>query len=1014
MQRFDFRLAAVVALAALAAACGGSGSAPVTRKKPLTPFLITTLYNQSAQDWYNMPSAVVNVPYAFGLLTNVGAKNTDTQAPVTFELYGKTPMPPGLSLSPNGIIGGTPSQPGFYSFNVIAVDSSAPNPKISAPAGLSIEIGQAGAVLTQVGQNSLGGQGQNGEVAVQGHLAFVGTLGAGSPLSLTPSAGGASCPSTGIKIVDLSQPASPQLLTIIPGTPGLAQPVAKAAMVSSASFYPNGTGDLLAIAQEPCAAAAGADSGVVGGIELFDVTNPSTPVYLGTWKADYAGHDSATWNQHAITAGVRSLSIVSASGHIYVLASVPGSEELTYNSSDPQATQGDLRVIDVTNPAQPVEIGSWSLSAVTGVNPLTLAVGADQRVFLDEIHTAGVTVNQTPVTYAYLAYWDQGIAIVNVTDPATLVETGNDGQPLSNPQALVTHVVYPTFSAAQGATGGSAATTSLPEGNSHNALPIENGQALLITDQICAADSSITNPSTATVCGFTVPLTNVQGWGFLRLYDLTTPSEPIMEGFLDTAQNQSDPAPDDGIYTAENLAWNGDAAHPHAYVSWGSNGVLDVDVSSLSTPNLLAAFVPPAMADPQGSDPAKNNPDAPLIYGIGAYAQNGNYYIVASDINSGLYVIQESAPPSFAIITSSLPAGNAGVLYNGQLETVNGVGQITYQVVSGSFPPGLAAPDANGVIKGVPTTAGSYTFTVMATDTQSHSTSATFTVVVTSNLAIATTSQTLPNKGVATLNESYSANFTAVNGTAPYTWAVTAGNVPPGMTLGSDGALSGTSTVAGTSNFSVTVTDSSIPANSVTQSFNLTVDPLEFSTASVLPDGGQDTSYTASLNLLNGTLPFTFVLANNTSLPPGLSLTASTGGITGTPTQAGTFPFTITVSDSDGQTATQQFSIKIEPFAIATTSLPAGTVGVGYYQTIQLATLDSSTITIGGTSGFTFTLLSGSLPDGLTLQTSSSASYAIIAGVPTSAGSYTFTIQATDANNTSAQQTYTLVIQPGS
>lgn len=1014
MHRFDLRLWAVVVLASLAAACGGSSSPVTTNKTPATAFFITTLLYASGSNgspttpssfspsYYNMPSAVENVPYALAFQTNVGETNTGTHAPVTFQLKNGS-LPPGLTLTPAGVLVGTPTAPGVYSFTISALDSTSPTPLASKTASYSLRVGQPGAILTQVGQNNLGGAGQNGDITVQGHLAFIGTLGAGSPLSATPSAGGESCPATGIKIVDLSQPTSPQLLTTIAGTAGTAQPQAKAAMVSSANFYANGTGDLLAIAEEPCAAASGADSGVPGGVAFYDVTNPSAPVFLGRWSADYNGNPSATWNQSGtaitVTAGVRSLAIVPANGKIYVLASVPGSELLTGGK------QGDLRVIDATNPQNPTTLANWSLSQVLNVDLssqtkiqafLTTLDGADQRYFLDQIHTSTFTAGSQTQTYAYLSYWDEGVAILNVTDPTTLTTTGSTGSLLSNPQVLVSHIIYPTLATAAAATSTAAASPSLPEGNTHDALPVLGGKALLIADQICAVTSGTKNPSAAAVCGFTVPLTSYEGWGFLRLYDLTDPAEPVSEGFVDTPQSESDPAPDNGIYTAQNLAWNGDATHPHAYVSWFSNGLLDVDFSSLSTPDLLAAYVPPASPDPQGSDAGKNNPNAPLVYGVGAFNQSGNNYAVLSDINTGLYMVQETAPPQFAIVTSSLPQPNVGITYNAQLESVNGAGTVSY-IASGSVPPGLTV-NSDGSIAGTPATAGNYSFTVTASDSTGQSTQTTYSLTVASNLAIV--NQSLP---VATLNESYTASFAAVNGTSPYTWTVSAGSLPAGFALSSAGALSGTPTQAGTSNFSVTATDSSSPAKSVTASFSLVVEPLQFAAPYTVPNAGQDAAYPGyTLSLSNGTAPFSFALANGTSLPAGMALNSGSGGLSGTPTTAGTTTFSVTVTDADSQTATQQFTITVEPFAISTSSLPAGTVNTGYQYQLQTT---SST----GAAPITYSVIAGSLPPGLNLNSSG-----LLTGVPTTAGNYSFTIQATDNDKTTAQQAYTLIIQSSS
>ncbi len=115
------------------------------------------------------------------------------------------------------------------------------------------------------------------------------------------------------------------------------------------------------------------------------------------------------------------------------------------------------------------------------------------------------------------------------------------------------------------------------------------------------------------------------------------------------------------------------------------------------------------------------------------------------------------------------------------------------------------------------------------------------------------------------------------------------------------------------------------------------------------------------------------------ALPPGLSLDADTGKITGTPTTGGTFIFTIQAENTAGSD-TQELSITVEAAPeITTTSLPSGTVGVSY----------STGIETEGTST-AFTVTTGTLPAGLSLD----AVTGVVSGTPAAAGTYSFTIKA--------------------
>ena len=170
-------------------------------------------------------------------------------------------------------------------------------------------------------------------------------------------------------------------------------------------------------------------------------------------------------------------------------------------------------------------------------------------------------------------------------------------------------------------------------------------------------------------------------------------------------------------------------------------------------------------------------------------------------------------------------------------------------------------------------------------------------------------------------------------------------------------------------------------------------------TASV-PGGTVGVSYSATLQASGGTPPYTWSLDSG-SLPAGLTLNSSTGAITGTPTAAGTSPFTAKVSDSAMQSDTQPLSITVAPApvsppTITTTGLPDGRVGTTYGQT--LAAVD-------GTPPYTWSVSEGTLPSGLTLVPTGE-----LAGQPTSAGSFTFTVRVDDAGTPSQSDTQELAV----
>ena len=174
---------------------------------------------------------------------------------------------------------------------------------------------------------------------------------------------------------------------------------------------------------------------------------------------------------------------------------------------------------------------------------------------------------------------------------------------------------------------------------------------------------------------------------------------------------------------------------------------------------------------------------------------------------------------------------------------------------------------------------------------------------------------------------------------------------------------------------------------------------------SALPNGQIGASYTATLTAAPLTCPCAWAITGG-SLPPGLNLTVATGFISGTPTTAGTYPFFVTVTDTTGPSPPQGFFITVvqPPLKFLTTSLMAAKEGEGYSDKITVS---------GGTTPYTWSMTSGSLPTGLALQ----ASNGYISGAPAkgTAGSYSFIITVTDSSATpiTGQQSFSITVEKG-
>ncbi len=317
----------------------------------------------------------------------------------------------------------------------------------------------------------------------------------------------------------------------------------------------------------------------------------------------------------------------------------------------------------------------------------------------------------------------------------------------------------------------------------------------------------------------------------------------------------------------------------------------------------------------------------------------------------------------------------------------------TASVANDSSSKGVTWGQTGGSLSGQTSTSATFTAsgstgsgTVTATSASDSTKSAKANITIT-----AVPSLSVPALPGATIGSSYSQKVSAAGGAGTLTYSISSGALPAGLTL-SGNTISGTPTgPAGSSTFTLKVTDSSTAgAMSATQQLSISVSPLSITTTS-LPNGSVGGAYSVVLTSTGGLAPVTWSVFGGT-LPAGLSLNAATGAITGTPTAGGTANITFQAADSSSpqETAKATLSLTIAQLMITTTSLLNPMVGEAYNQTLLYT--DS-----GGTLPVTWSLASGSsLPAGFSLDPSSGA----ITGTATSAevGTTSFTVQLTDSS----------------
>jgi titin len=414
------------------------------------------------------------------------------------------------------------------------------------------------------------------------------------------------------------------------------------------------------------------------------------------------------------------------------------------------------------------------------------------------------------------------------------------------------------------------------------------------------------------------------------------------------------------------------------------------------TPAAAYGTGPYAWSVTDGSLPAGLNldPGTGEVSGTPTASGTTTFTLVVADADSQQATQAESvtvaADPS--ITSSVLAGGEVGAPYAQTPAVTYGTGPYAWSVIDGSLPAGLILDTATGEVSGTPTAPGTTTFALVVADADSQQATQAESLTVAADPSI--TSPVLPAGETGVF---YHAMPTVAQGTAPFTWSVTGGSLPAGLTLdAATGEVSGTPTASGTTTFTLLVTDAE--GQRATQGESVAVANVPSITSPVLPGGEVGAPYNETPAVAYGTAPYTWSVTGG-SLPAGLTLDAFTGAISGTPTASGTATFTLVVTDAGGLTARQSESLHVTPAPLA---LGGGTVD----GTVGVQIVDQLSVQ-GGTGPYRWALASGTLPTGVALTATGA-----ITGLPTRAGTFTVTVTVTDAGNQVSTETVTLVVTP--
>lgn len=298
------------------------------------------------------------------------------------------------------------------------------------------------------------------------------------------------------------------------------------------------------------------------------------------------------------------------------------------------------------------------------------------------------------------------------------------------------------------------------------------------------------------------------------------------------------------------------------------------------------------------------------------------------------------------VATTRLPAAAIGSSYCAPLVALGGNGAYTWGVAEGSaLPEGFALDRQsarNTRICGVPVRVGSWAFDLEVVSGDERATGTILLEVTEAAAPLAVVSGDVP---AATFNQPYQAHLAAVGGRAPYAWTLVAGALPKGLGFSSDGTIAGAAKVAGTFDFRVRVTDAGGEAAEMDVSLTVLAPTQVSCVTTSIGNAALGEALSFQLEAAGGTQPYTWTAiearrlatANDSGAtipggsPPGLAL-ARDGAVTGTPTVAGSYIWTVEVRDNaSSQNCLVLLDVAYEQgLTITTQRLADADIGVPY------------------------------------------------------------------------------------
>ena len=341
-------------------------------------------------------------------------------------------------------------------------------------------------------------------------------------------------------------------------------------------------------------------------------------------------------------------------------------------------------------------------------------------------------------------------------------------------------------------------------------------------------------------------------------------------------------------------------------------------------------------------------------------------------------------------------SATVGSPFSEQFTQSGAIAGATFTTAS-TLPNGLTL-STGGLLSGTPTQGGPFNIVVTVTDGNGCiGTSANY------HLVVACPTITVNNPGVntGTAGVAFSQQFTNTGGSGTITWSET-GSLPSSFVFNTtNGTLSGTTTQAGVFPLTITATDQNGCTGSSPYTLTINCQTITVTnpvTNSVNSGSALDVVFTVSGIL--GTVTW----SETGALPSGITLNPTTGHLAGTSTQSGTYPITVRATDTNGcfDDSAYTLTVTCPSITVARTgggSFPAGTFNTAY--------AGQSVMASGGTAPYSFAVTSGALPGSVSLATNGTLS-----GTPSTTGTFSFTVTATDSNNCTGSQAFSIAIAP--